>query len=86
MARTQQERPPPGHDGKHLHRTAKVVQIMCSSSRSFEDAIRNGLADVRQTTRQVSGAHVNSMSIKCDDGDIVEFKVSLDVSFGIERT
>ncbi len=71
---------------EHEHRTAKIVEIMGSSTRSFDDAIEHALADARETTRGISGAHVDNMSIKCDDGEILEYKVDLKVSFGIERT
>lgn len=70
----------------HEHRTAKVVELVAGSRRSFEDAIKNALADARATTRGITGAHVESMSVKCDDGKIVEFKVALKVAFGVERT
>lgn len=71
---------------KHDHRTAKVVEIIGSSTDSFDDAIQKALADARDTTRGITGAHVDNMSIKCDDGTITQYKVDLKVSFGIERT
>ena len=76
----------PAKTKMHEHRTAKVVELVASSRRSFEDAVRNGLADARATTRGISGAQVESMSVKCDDGKIVEYKVALKVAFGVERT
>jgi flavin-binding protein dodecin len=70
----------------HEHRTAKIVELVSSSTKSFEDAIRNALADARESTRGITGAHVEGMSVKCDDGRVVEYKVNLNVSFGVERT
>ena len=70
----------------HEHRTAKVVELVGSSTRSFEDAVRNALADASETTRGITGAHVLNMSVKCDDGHVIEYKVDLKVAFGIERT
>lgn len=76
-----------GQDGPvHAHRTAKIVELVCSSTDSFERAIENCLQDARQSTRGITGAHVEGMSVKCKDGAIVEYKVNLKVSFGIERT
>lgn len=77
---------PSSHGQKHDHRTAKVVEIIGSSTNSFDDAIQNALADARDTTRGITGAHVDNMSIKCDDGNVTHYKVDLKVSFGIERT
>lgn len=70
----------------HAHRTAKVVELVCSSPHGFEDAIRNALADASASTRGITGAHVLNMSIRCEDGKPVEYKVDLKVAFGIERT
>lgn len=70
----------------HEHRTAKVIELVGSSRKSFEDAVKNALADARETTRGISGAHVSNMSVKCRDGEILEYKVDLKVAFGIERT
>lgn len=73
-------------NGRHEHRTAKVVELIGSSRRSFDEAIRNALADAAETTRSISGAQVANMSLKCQDGRILEYKVDLRVAFGVERT
>jgi flavin-binding protein dodecin len=70
----------------HSHRTAKVIEIVSSSTKGFEDAIRNGLVDARQNLRGITGAHVQNLSVRCDNGQVVEYKVDLKVAFGIERT
>ena len=70
----------------HEHRTAKVVELVATSTEGFEDAVRAGLADARATTRGITGAHVEGFSVRCDDGHIVEYKFDLKVAFGIERT
>jgi dodecin len=70
----------------HEHRTAKVIEIVATSNRSFEEAVRHGLADASATTRGITGAHVQNLSVRCDDGRIIEYKVDLKIAFGIERT
>lgn len=71
---------------RHEHRTAKVVELVGSSSKSFEEAVKNAIADAASSTRGITGAHVENLSVKCADGRIVEYKVDLKVAFGIERT
>ena len=71
---------------RHEHRTAKVIELVGSSTKSFDDAVRNALHDASETTRGITGAHVLNMSVKCIEGDIVEYKVDLKVAFGVERT
>lgn len=70
----------------HAHRTAKVVELLGSSTKSFDDAIRHSIQDATQTTREITGAHVDGFSVRVRDGKIVEYKVALKVAFGIERT
>ena len=71
---------------RHEHRTAKIVELVSTSSRSFEDAIKNCVRDASATTRGITGAHVKNMSVRCENGKITEYKVNVDVAFGIERT
>ncbi len=73
-------------EGKHSTRTAKVIEIVGTSTSSFEDAINNAIADARDTTRNITGAQVKNMSISCNDGEIAEYKADLKLAFGIERT
>lgn len=71
---------------RHEHRTAKVVELVGSSAKGFEDAVKAAIRDAAATTRGITGAQVTSWSVKCDDGDIVEYKATVKVAFGVERT
>lgn len=73
-------------EGKHPTRTAKIIEIVGTSETGFEDAIENALEDARDTTRNISGAQVNNLSLSLDDGQISEWRADLKVAFGIERT
>lgn len=70
----------------HPHRTAKVIELIGVSKKSFEDAVTNAIEDANATTRGITGAHVENFSVSTDGGKITEFKVNLKVAFGIERT
>lgn len=70
----------------HAHRTAKVVELVASSTKSFEDAIQHGLEDAAASTRGIRGCEVQNMSVKCNNGKITEYRVDLKLAFGIERT
>ena len=71
---------------RHEHRTAKVVELIGSSSRSFEEAVKNALKDAAETTRGITGCQVEGFSIKCENGEITQYKASIKVAFGVERT
>jgi flavin-binding protein dodecin len=60
---------------------AKVVEIICSSSKSFEDAIQTGIARADKTLDGVVGAWVSEQKVKVEKGKIVEYRVTLRVSF-----
>ena len=60
---------------------AKVTEISASSKESFDDAIKQGIARADKTLDKISGAWVNEMKVKVDDGDIVEYRVNLRVTF-----
>jgi flavin-binding protein dodecin len=73
-------------NGTHEHRTAKIVELMGTSRTSFEKAIENCIQDASETTRGITGAHVENLSVRCENGKITEYKVNLKVAFGVERT
>jgi dodecin len=88
MAKQMQTRSQPtNHNNvRHEHRTAKVVELIGTSTKSFEDAVRVAIKDAAATTRGISGAQVEGYSVKCSEGKITEYKASVKVAFGIERT
>lgn len=69
----------------HANRTAKVVELVASSTKSFEDAIQNAVTDASKTTRGITGCEVENFNVKCNDGEVTEYRVNLKVAFGIER-
>jgi flavin-binding protein dodecin len=60
---------------------AKVTEISASSKESFDDAIKQGIKRADETLDKIQGAWVNEMKVKVDDGDIVEYRVNLKVTF-----
>ncbi len=63
---------------------ARVVEISATSSQSFEDAVREGLARAAETLRQVTGAWVKEQRVEVTDGQITAFQVNLLVTFVLE--
>ncbi len=60
---------------------AKVTEISASSPESFDDAIKKGIKRADETLDKIQGAWVNEMKVKVDDGEIVEYRVNLKVTF-----
>jgi len=60
---------------------AKVTEISCSSSKSFEDAIEKGIERADKTLDKVKGAWVNEMKVDVEGGKIVNYRVNMKVTF-----
>jgi hypothetical protein len=64
---------------------AKVSEIIVSSTKSFDDAIKMGIERSHKTLRNLKSAWVESQQIKLDDdGKITEYRVQLKVTFVID--
>jgi len=64
---------------------AKVSEIIVSSPKSFDDAIKNGIARAHKTLTNLKSAWVeNQQVILSDDGQIKEFRVQLKITFVLE--
>ena len=63
---------------------AKVSEISATSSKSFEDAIQQGLARASKTLRHISGAWVKEHQVKCEEGKIIEYQVNMMVTFVLD--
>ncbi len=63
---------------------AKVIEISAESDKSFEDAIRNGIAAATKTVRNVKSAWIDGQQAIVENGAVKKFRVDLKVSFVLE--
>jgi flavin-binding protein dodecin len=63
---------------------ARVTTITAFSEKSFEDAVAVGIARSAQTLRGVKGAWVKEQKIKVDGDRIIEWSVTLEVTFVLD--
>jgi flavin-binding protein dodecin len=64
---------------------AKVTEIIVSSPKSFDDAIKEGIARSQKTLRNLKSAWVQDQQVKLDNkGQITEYRVQLKVTFLID--
>ncbi len=59
----------------------KVIELTCSSPKSFDDAIRTGLERAKQTLDEIRGAWIKEQKVVFENGQITEFRVDMKVSF-----
>lgn len=63
---------------------AKIIEISSTSTKSFEDAMQQGIARASQTIKQITGAWVSEQKVVIDTGNIVEYRVNLRLTFILE--
>jgi dodecin len=63
---------------------AKVTEIIASSDKSFDDAVKVGIARACKTLKNVSGAWVKDQKVAIDKDKIVRYRVNLKVTFVLE--
>jgi flavin-binding protein dodecin len=63
---------------------AKVSEISATSTKSFEDAIQQGLSRASKTLRQSRGAWIKEQHVRCDNGRITEYQVNMMVTFVLD--
>ena len=63
---------------------ARVTEISSTSTTSFEDAIKSGLARANETLRNVKSAWIKEQQVRVEGGSISEYQVNLLVTFVLD--
>jgi dodecin len=63
---------------------AKVSEISATSTKSFEDAINDGIARANKTLRNVRSAWIKEQQVRVSKGSITEYQVNMMVTFVID--
>lgn len=60
---------------------AKVIEIIASSKKSFEDAVAQGVAKAADSLHDITGAWIKDQSVKVVNGKVTEYRVDMKVTF-----
>ena len=63
---------------------ARVTELSCTSTDSFEDAIRQGIDRANKTLRQVRSAWVKEQRVNIGRDGTVEFQANILITFVLE--
>lgn len=63
----------------------KIIQLVGESPKSWDDAIRNVIADAQKTLRGITRIGVNEFDVRMKDDKVDVFRVRTEVSFRLER-
>lgn len=64
---------------------ASISEIKATSTKSFDDAIKQGVKRATKTLRNVKSAWVQNQEVRVgEDGEVLEYRVQLKVTFILE--
>lgn len=59
----------------------KVIELVGSSEKSWEDAARNAVERASQTLRDLRVAEINKLDMKVENGKVTAFRARVNLSF-----
>jgi hypothetical protein len=81
LGSAQETNTPARREYARMKSVARITEISAASDKSFEDAIKVGLARANKTLENVTGAWVQSMKVDMNNGKIKAFRVTMKVTF-----
>ncbi len=66
-------------------RVARVTEVICGSSISFDDAIKKGIKRASETLRNIVGVKVKEFRIHVQNNNIEEYRVNMDIVFLLDE-
>ena len=60
---------------------AKVIELTATSTKSFEDAIQQGIGRATKTLKNVEGAWIKEQQVSIKNGKITGYRVNMMVTF-----
>jgi flavin-binding protein dodecin len=66
---------------------AKVIEIIGSSDKSWQDAAQSALNEATKTLHGITGVEVGDMTAKVDpsSGNITQYHTTVKIAFGVEH-
>ncbi len=61
----------------------KVIEVLASSDKSFEDAMQNALTEVGATVKEIKSIYLKDQSCRVQNNKIVEYRITAKVSFTV---
>jgi hypothetical protein len=63
----------------------KIVEVIGSSPKSWEDATNNALAETADTIRNIKSIDVKHFTAKVEQNKIVEYRAVVRIAFAVQR-
>ncbi len=62
----------------------KVIEVLSNSEDSWEDATKKAVKKASKSVKNIRSAYVNEMSTVVKDGEVVEFRVNVKITFQVD--
>lgn len=63
----------------------KVIEVIASSEKSFDDAIKNCIAEVSKTIHNIDSVYVKDFKVHVKDGQPLSYGIICKVSFRLDE-
>jgi hypothetical protein len=63
----------------------KIIELIGSSPISWEDAVKNALADAAKTVDNIKSVYVKRCNAKVEKNKIVEYRANVKIAFVVAR-
>jgi dodecin len=63
----------------------KVIELIGSSTKNWEDASKNALAEAALTIKNIKSIYVKSCKAKVENNKIVEYRAVVKIAFVVQR-
>jgi flavin-binding protein dodecin len=67
------------------HAVVKVIELIGSSPKSWEEAASNAVSEAAKTIRNIKAVYLKECTAKVENNRIVEYRSNVKISFLIDR-
>ncbi len=66
------------------HSAYKIIEVVGTSEKSWEDAAKNAVETVSKTVRDLRIAEINKLDMKIEGGKVAAYRARVNISFKYE--
>ncbi|EJN57149.1 dodecin family protein [Halogranum rubrum] len=63
----------------------KIIKVLGTSTESWEDAAREAVAQASSTVENISGIEIEDWTASIEDGQITEYKATVEIAFPVRN-
>ncbi|CAN5584950.1 hypothetical protein BH23BAC1_BH23BAC1_38630 [soil metagenome] len=63
----------------------KIIEVIASSDKSFDDATKNALKEAAKSVKNIRSIYIKEMKANVENNEIVSYGVNAKISFKVEK-